>query len=132
MNQRTLLIIILPVLAACLSCGETPPPIYILGATLKKEMARSSAVPDEFSTLAPSSLGYNVWVEGRMTNTGPDNLINVVITFSGTDGSETRTLIAEVKRIKAGETLPFRTRILPTKYDVTLLDEAPEIRFRTE
>ena len=61
---------------------------------------------------------------------GPSDLIDVILTFKGHDGSQTRTLTAEIKEVKAGQTLTFKTRILRSKYTVKLTDEDPDISYK--
>jgi len=111
------------------SCTEKESSVVIVSKTLKKERATSTAVPDEFSAFAPASLGYNVWVEGKVKNSGTTDVENVVLSFGWTEGIEKRVLIAELKRIPAGQTVDFKTRITPTKYDPKFSDEEPEISY---
>ena len=115
-----------------LGCAEKESAVIIVSKTLKKERAMSTAVPDEFSSFAPASLGYNVWVEGKVKNSGTTDVKNVVLSFGRTEGIEKRVLIAEVKRIPAGKTVEFKTRVSPTKYDPKFSDEEPEISYENE
>ena len=54
---------------------------------------------------------------------------NVEVTFRCKQGGTVRILTAKVKNIPAGKTVDFKTRIFPSKVDLQLLDEEPEIKY---
>jgi len=113
------------------ACEKEQADLVIVSKALKQERATSTAVPDEFSSFAPASMGNNYRVEGTVKNVGKKKIIDVVLIFKGHDGNETRVLTAEIKEVSAGQTVNFKTRILQSKYSVKLLDEEPEISYET-
>ena len=86
----------------------------------------SAAIPDEFGGSAPS-MGELYWVEGKVRNSGVEEVRKVTITFRCTDGNSRRLFVAVVARIPAGGTVPFATDRYPSPLKITLLEGEPEI-----
>jgi hypothetical protein len=101
--------------------------IVIVTKQLKKARETSTAVPDEFSSFAPAAAGTNYWVEGTVRNDGAEDAANVDILFPCTEGVNERVMVATVKLIPAGKTVPFKTKGFLSKYEVKLREEEAEI-----
>jgi len=108
-------------------CMEEKQEIVVVSKKLKKQSETSTAVPDEFSSMAPASSGTSYWVEGTVRNDGAKDASNVEIIFSCTEGTETRVLVATVKTIQAGKTVPYKTKGYLARYDMKLGEGEPEI-----
>jgi hypothetical protein len=79
--------------------------------------------------LPAASVGYSFWIEGKVKNAGEVDAKNVEVTFRCKPGGTVRILTAKVKNLPAGLTVDFKTRIFPSKVDLQLLDEEPEITY---
>ena len=108
-------------------CMEEKQEIVVVSKKLKKQRETSTAVPDEYSSFAPASSGTSYWVEGTIRNDGAEDASNVEIIFSCTEGTETRVLVATVKSIKAGKTVPYKTKGYLARYEMKLGEGEPEI-----
>ena len=108
-------------------CAETKQEVVVVSKKLKKQRETSTAVPDEFSSFAPAATGTSFWVEGTVRNDGGRDVSNVEIIFKCTEGTDTRVLVASVKLIPTGKTVPYKTKGFQSKYDVKLLEDEPEI-----
>jgi len=118
-------------MALCLisGCSGENHDIVIVSKSLKNERAVNTGVPDEFSSFAPASQGFSVWVEGKVKNEGANTISNIEISFKCTEGVHTRVFIATVKALPAGKTADFKTRIFPSKIGLKLSPDEPEIKY---
>ncbi len=109
------------------SCMEEKQEIVVVSKKLKKQRETSTAVPDEYSSFAPASSGTSYWVEGTVRNDGATDASNIELVFSCIEGTETRVLVATVKTIAAGKTVPYKTKGYLARYEMKLGEEEPEI-----
>jgi hypothetical protein len=107
-------------------CGKTPD-VVVISRVMQKEANVSAAIPGEFGGTAPS-MGELYWVEGKVKNTGTEEVTKVSVTFRCTDGNNKRLFVAEVDRIPAGGTVAFRTDKFPSPLQMSILEGEPEIK----
>lgn len=74
----------------------------------------------------PSS-GSIFWVEGKVKNSGTEEIRNVTIAFRVTDGRSNLVLSAEVPVVPAGQTVDFRTPVQGSRTELRLVEEDPGI-----
>ena len=125
-NHVLLISVLIVVLEGC--ALEKKGDLVVVSKTVKKEKAASTAAPMEFG-LPAASVGYSFWVEGKVKNEGDEAAKNVEVTFRCKHGGTVRILTAKVNNIPASKTVDFKTRIFPSKVDLQLLDEEPEIKY---
>ncbi len=111
------------------SCGEKEKTLVVESRTLKTEAATPPHTPSEFSSRGSEALGHNFWVEGELRNRGNTDIKNAIVIFHGSNDSEATVLIAQVNLVPAGQTAWFKTPVLPSKTEVKLDDEDPEILY---
>jgi hypothetical protein len=130
MPPRSLLLIaFLSTLLSSGGCSEQPD-LIIISRELKSESLTISGLPKELSSLGSPAKGYNYWVEGVIENQGNADAERVTLVFEADDGVQTLTLIADVGSVPRGASVPFKTRFLPSVYEITLLNEQTDIRYR--
>ncbi len=76
-NHVLLISVLIVVLEGC--ALEKKGDLVVVSKTLKKEKAASTAAPMEFG-LPAASVGYSFWIEGRVKNTGEEDVKNVEVT----------------------------------------------------
>jgi len=107
-------------------CGKTSD-VVVVGRVMQKEANVSAAIVDEFGGTAPS-MGELYWVEGKVKNTGIEEVTKVSVTFRCTDGNNRRLFVAEIERIPPGATVAFRTDKFPSPLQMSIMDGEPEIK----
>jgi hypothetical protein len=106
--------------------------VVITSQTLRRESSKISRLPKELAHLGSPAHGYNFWVEGTIENRGSVDVSEITIVFEADDGLQVLTLIADVGELAAGRSASFKTRILPSLYEITLIDDRTSVRFEEE
>jgi hypothetical protein len=120
-----------PVLVILLfpGCDNSDKDIVVLTRTLKSDVESSTAVPQEFGTLAGTTTTV-WWVEGTVQNKGATDKKGILLSFKCTYANVTKVLTAELGSVPSGKTVTFKTRTFASPYNLQLKeDEPPEVRF---
>jgi len=133
-NARAASLFLLVMWGICLGCSGSGKPdkseaLTVISKSLMKERAAVKGIPGKIIAPGSGSLGYNYWVAGTVRNISPYNVRNIVLVFEGTDGEEPRKMMAEIGHIPAGGEATYKSYVLPSIRDITLLQEPPEIQF---
>jgi hypothetical protein len=106
-----------------ISCSTPASDLSVVSKALHRDVNASTAggIGD-----VPSS-GSIFWVEGKVKNSGTEEINNVMIAFRVTDGRTTLVLSAEVPSVPAGKTVDFRTPVQGSQVELRLVEEEPEI-----
>jgi hypothetical protein len=110
-------------------CDNADKDIVVLTRTLKSDVESSTAVPQEFGTLAGTTTTV-WWVEGTVQNKGTTDKKGILLSFKCSYANVTKVLTAELGSIPSGKTVTFKTRTFASPYNLQLKeDEPPEVRF---
>jgi hypothetical protein len=106
-----------------ISCSGPASDLAVVSKTLKRDVNASTAggIGD-----VPSS-GAIFWVEGRVQNSGTNDLKNVSIAFRVTDGRSNLVLTADIQDVPAGKTVDFKTPASGSATELRLVEEEPAI-----
>jgi hypothetical protein len=105
------------------SCSGPASDLSVVSKTLRRDVNASTAgaIGDVPSTSAI------FWVEGKVQNSGTEDVKNVTMTFRVTDGRTTHVILAVVPEIQAGKTVDFKSPAEGSILELRLVKEEPAI-----
>ena len=105
------------------SCSGPAGDLAVVSKTLHRDVNTSTAggIGD-----VPSN-GAIFWVEGKVKNSGSEDIANVTISFRVTDGRSRQVLMAEIPLVKAGATVDFKTPPQGSQVELHLTEDEPEV-----
>jgi hypothetical protein len=129
MKQTVLAMALAGMLAGC---AGAPEDLVVVEKALKAQSNVSTSGLSEFGASGGGQAASTLyWVEGRVQNKGAQEYVTVVIRFRVKESGSTKVLTAELPRVPAGKTVPFRTGTLSTYTAISLLPEPPEVEAAT-
>ena len=108
------------------SCSGGASDLSIVSKSLKSDANVSMAGAPDAGVSVPSS-GSIYWVEGKVKNTGTEEVRSVLIAFRITDGNTRFVLTAHVPGVPPGGTADFRTNTEVSHAAMRIIDEEPDI-----
>ena len=108
------------------SCSGGASDLSIVSKSLKSDANVSMAGAPDAGVSVPSS-GSIYWVEGKVKNTGTEEVRSVLIAFRITDGNTRFVLTAHVPVVPPGGTADFRTSTEMSHAALRIIDEEPDI-----
>jgi hypothetical protein len=108
------------------SCSGGASDLSIVSKSLKSDANVSMAGAPDAGVSVPSS-GSIYWVEGKVKNTGTEEVRSVLIAFRITDGNTRFVLTAHVPVVPPGGTADFRTNTEMSHAALRIIDEEPDI-----
>ena len=108
------------------SCSGGASDLSIVSKSLKSDANVSMAGAPDAGVSVPSS-GSIYWVEGKVKNTGTEEVRSVLIAFRITDGNTRFVLTAHVPVVPPGGPADFRTNTEMSHAALRIIDEEPDI-----
>jgi hypothetical protein len=121
----TRIMLIALVAAFCFSCAGPASNLSVVSKTLKRDVNASTA--GGFGIGEVPSSGLIFWVEGKVKNSGTEEIKNVTVGFRVTDGNSKLVLSAVIPSIPAGATVDFRTRPQGSLTELRFAEGEPDI-----
>jgi len=124
MTRRLLAVVLLAAIVA--GCNGGAADLSVVTKVLKRDVNAPTAGSSDPGMSIPSS-GSIFWVEGKMKNSGTEEVKKVTVAFRATDGNAKVVLSAEILSVPPGKTVDFRTPIHGSRTELRLIDEDPAI-----